>query len=72
MGFFTDRHIQHVRVRIIDAPVEDPDFDLSGFHVGETYDVAPRVAEYLLGSHHAIVERRHDARAERPALPLDE
>lgn len=69
MGFFADRRLQHVRVRIVDAPVADPDFDLSGFHVGETYEVAPRVAEYLLGSRHAIIERRHDSRAERSTPP---
>jgi hypothetical protein len=63
MGFFTERRPSYpVRVLITDSPAHDPEFDLPAFRVGETYEVAPRVAEYLIGSNHAVVDRRHAPR----------
>jgi hypothetical protein len=60
MGFFTERRPSYpVRIVITDSPADDPEYFSSRFEVGETYEVGPRLAEYLISSHHAIVDRRH-------------
>jgi len=67
MGFFTEQRPSYpVRVLIIDSPVNDPDFSFSGLEVGETYEVGPRVAEYLIGSRHAVVDRRQAPHNDAP------
>jgi hypothetical protein len=67
MGFFTEQRPSYpVRVIITDSPTNDPEFGFSGFQVGETYEVAPHVAEYLIGACHAVVDRRHAPRTDAP------
>jgi hypothetical protein len=68
MGIFTDHRPSYpVRVVITDSPAHEPEFSFSRFQVGETYEVGPRVAEYLVGSRHAIVDRRLAPRNDDPA-----
>ena len=67
MGFFTERRPSYpVRVLITDSAANDSEFSFSRFQAGETYAVGPRLAEYLIGSRHAIVERRHAPRNDEP------
>jgi hypothetical protein len=66
MGFYTERRIHPVRVLITDSPVRDPDFDFSSFQVGERYEVGPRLADYLIGSRYAVVDRRQAPRDVSP------
>lgn len=59
MGFFTERRPSYpVRVLITDSAAHDPAFSFAGLQAGETYDVTPHLAEYLIGSRQAIVDRR--------------
>ena len=67
MGFFTERRLHPVRVLITDPLTSDPEFDFSRFQVGETYEVVPRLADYLIGSHHAVLERRQAPRDNQPS-----
>ena len=69
MGFFTDRQHHAVRVLITDSDAQNSEFDLSRFQVGQTYELGPRAAEYLIGSRHAVVDRRQAARS--VSLPRD-
>jgi hypothetical protein len=65
MGFLSDHRDLPVKVLIIAPAVRHAAFDLSRFRMGEVYDVAPRVAEYLIGSGRAIVERRRIPRRKK-------
>ena len=59
-----------VRVRIVKKPsVRDADsFDVSRFQVGHTYDVGPRLAEYLLACQYAVpAGDERDTAADEPA-----
>ena len=67
MGFLTERRQHPVRVLITDSLASDPEFDFSRFQVGETYEVVPRLAEYLIGSRHAVLERRQAPRDNQPS-----
>jgi len=58
MGFLSDRRDLPVKVLITAPAMRTAAFDLSRFRVGEVYEVAPRVAEYLISSDRAIIERR--------------
>jgi hypothetical protein len=58
MGFFSDHRDLPIKVLIIATDPRDAALDLSRFCVGEVYEVQPRVAEYLIGSGRAIIERR--------------
>ena len=63
MGFLTERRPSYpVRVLITDPVAHDPDFSFTGFQAGESYEVNPHLAEYLIGSHQAILNRRHSPR----------
>jgi len=63
MGFLTERRSSYpVRVLITDPAAADPDFSFTGFRAGDSYEVNPHLAEYLIGSHQAILERRHAPR----------
>jgi hypothetical protein len=65
MGFFTERRPSYsVRVLITESPAHDLEFSFSCFEAGQTYEVGPRLAEYLIGSHCAIVDRRHAPRSD--------
>ena len=56
---------QGVKVRIVRQPIGSlEEIPLRAFHLGEVYDIAPSVAEYLVAEGIAIVEMRDpDTRA---------
>jgi hypothetical protein len=66
MGFYTEHRVHPVRVLIVDSPARDLDFDFSNFRVGERYEVAPRLADYLIGCHYAVADRRQAPRNDSP------
>jgi hypothetical protein len=64
MGFFTERRPSYpVRVLITDSAAHDPGFSFAGLQAGETYEVNPHLAEYLIGTRQAIIDRRHSQRS---------
>jgi len=69
MGFLSDRRDLPVKVLIIAPTVRTAACDLSRFRVGEVYEVAPRVAEYLISSGRAIIERRRLLRRKQSHWP---
>ena len=69
MGFLSDHRDLPVKVLIIAPTVRTAAFDLSRFRVGETYEVTPRVAEDLISSGRAIIERRRLPRRKRSHWP---
>lgn len=63
MGFFTkNRPSYAVPVLITESVADDPELHFASFQPGQTYQVTPRLAEYLIGSRHAIVDRRRSPR----------
>ena len=71
MGFYAEHRVHPVRVLITESPARDPDFDFSGFQVGERYEVAPRLADYLIGSHYAVADRRQAPRDVSPTRDIE-
>jgi hypothetical protein len=66
MGFLTQcRPSYPVRVLITASAAYDPEVASAGLKAGESYTVNPRLAEYLIGSNRAIIDRRCSPR-ERP------
>jgi hypothetical protein len=66
MGFYTEHRAHPVRVLIVESPARDLDFDFSNFRVGERYEVAPRLADYLIGFRYAVADRRQAPRDVSP------
>ena len=63
MGFFTKSRPSYlVPVLITESVANDPELQFASFQTGRTYEVNARLAEYLIGSRHAIVDRRRSPR----------
>lgn len=59
MGFLTQRRPSYpVRVLIMQSAAHDPEVASAGLKAGESYTVTPHLAEYLIGSNRAIIDRR--------------
>ena len=55
-----------MRVRILRRPSGSVDgMSLHYYHAGETYDVSPELAEYLVASGFAAIEMRRNDRSSR-------
>lgn len=57
-----------VRIRILTPPggkLFDGIVDVGRFEAGQSYEVGPRLAELLIASGHAALERRQDSRNRR-------
>jgi hypothetical protein len=66
MGFYTEHRVHPVRVLITQSPERELDFDLSCYEVGKRYEVAPRLADYLIGYRYAVADRRQAPRNDSP------
>jgi hypothetical protein len=63
MGFFTkNRPSYAVPVLITESVADDPELSCTSLQAGQTYQVNARLADYLIGSGHAIVDRRRSPR----------
>ena len=63
MGFLTQHRPSYpVRVLITASEAQDPEIASAGLKGGESYDVNPHLAEYLIGSNRAIIDRRQSPR----------
>jgi hypothetical protein len=63
MGFFTkNRPSFLVPVLITESLANDPELQFASLQAGRTYEVNARIAEYLIASRHAIVDRRRSPR----------
>jgi hypothetical protein len=67
MGFLTQHRPSYpVRILITASEAQDPEIASAGLKGGESYAVNAHLAEYLIGSNRAIIDRRQSPRDRPP------